>query len=46
VLAVIMLISIDHRFHIPEWITAAAGVFFIAAAFAHSVWRNRRAAKR
>jgi hypothetical protein len=45
-LAVIMLMSIDHRFHIPEWITAAVGVLFIAAAFTHSVWRNRRASKR
>ena len=45
-LAVIMLMSIDHRFHIPEWLTALVGVFFIAAAFAHSVWRNRRAATR
>lgn len=39
VLAVITLVSI--RAHIPEWITASVGVFFIGAAFAHSVWRNR-----
>lgn len=42
-LAVIMLLSIDHRFHTPEWITALVGVFLIGAALTHSVWRNRRA---
>lgn len=45
-LGVIMLMSIDHRFHIPEWITASVGVVLIAAAFGNSVWRNRRVAER
>ncbi len=44
-LAVIMLLSIDHRFEIPEWITASVGVVFVGAAFTESVVRNRRAAK-
>ncbi|OBJ47212.1 DUF475 domain-containing protein [Mycobacterium sp. 1423905.2] len=43
-LGVIMLVSIDQRFHIPEWITASVGVVLIGAAFGNSVWRNRRAA--
>jgi hypothetical protein len=42
-LAVIMLLSIDHRLAIPEWITALVGVVFIGAAFTNSVVRNRRA---
>lgn len=44
-LAVIMLISIDHRFQIPEWITASVGMVFIVAAFTESVWRNRRVSR-
>jgi hypothetical protein len=44
-LAVIMLLSIDHRFQVPEWFTASVGVVFIGAAFTESVVRNRRAAK-
>jgi hypothetical protein len=45
-LAVIMLLSINQRIHIPEWITGLIGIFFIAAAFGHSVWRNRRRQQR
>ncbi|OSC40594.1 DUF475 domain-containing protein [Mycobacterium decipiens] len=41
-LAVILLLSIDHRFAVPEWATASVGVVFIGAAFTESVWRNRR----
>lgn len=44
-LAVIMLVSVDHRFQVPEWITASVGVVFIAAAFSESVWRNRRVSR-
>ncbi|KAA1248690.1 DUF475 domain-containing protein [Mycobacterium simiae] len=43
-LAVIMLVSVDHRFALPEWITASIGVVFIGAAFTNSVLRNRRTA--
>jgi len=41
-LAVILLMSIDHRFEIPEAVTALVGVVFIGAAFGWSVLRNRR----
>jgi len=44
VLAVIMLLSIDERFQIPEAATASVGVVFIGAALGWSVLRNRRAA--
>ncbi|KZS63458.1 DUF475 domain-containing protein [Mycobacterium ostraviense] len=44
-LAVIMLISVDHRLQLPEWITASIGVLFIAAAITNSVLRNRRIAR-
>jgi len=44
-LAVIMLLSVDHRFQVPEWITASVGVVFIAAAFSESVWRNRHVSR-
>ncbi|CAM4098102.1 integral membrane protein, YkoY family [Mycobacterium basiliense] len=44
-LAVIMLMSINHRLQIPEWITASIGVVFIGAAFTNSVVRNRRVAR-
>ena len=42
VLAVIMLVSIEPRFQIPEAVTASVGVIFIGAAFTWSVLRNRR----
>lgn len=42
VLAVIMLISVEPRFHIPETFTASVGVFFVGAAWTWSVLRNRR----
>jgi hypothetical protein len=45
VLAVIMLLSIDERFQIPESVTASVGVVFIGAALSLSVLRNRRAAR-
>jgi uncharacterized protein len=41
-LAVIMLVSIEPRFEIPEVVTAFVGVVFIGAAFGWSVLRNRR----
>jgi uncharacterized protein len=41
-LAVIMLLSVDPRFEIPEVATALVGVVFIGAAFTWSVLRNRR----
>ncbi|HUE34542.1 MAG TPA: DUF475 domain-containing protein [Mycobacterium sp.] len=44
VLAVIMLLSIDERFQIPEAVTASVGVVFIGAALSWSVLRNRRSA--
>ncbi|BCI84959.1 hypothetical protein NIIDMKKI_01650 [Mycobacterium kansasii] len=44
-LAVIMLISVNHRLQLPEWITASIGVVFIAAAVTNSVLRNRRIAR-
>jgi hypothetical protein len=45
VLAVIMLLSIEERFQIPEAVTASVGVVFIGAAFSWSVLRNRRKAR-
>ncbi len=42
VLAVIMLLSIEPRFQVPEAVTASVGVVFIGAALGWSVWRNRR----
>jgi uncharacterized protein len=44
-LAVIMLLSIEHRYQIPEAVTASVGVLFIGAAFGWSVLRNRREAQ-
>jgi hypothetical protein len=44
VLAVIMLVSIEPRYQVPEAVTASVGVVFIAAALGWSVLRNRRAA--
>ena len=42
VLAVIMLLSIEPRFEVPDAVTALVGVVFIAAALGWSVLRNRR----
>jgi len=44
-LAVIMLLSIEPRFEVPEVATASVGVVFIGAALGWSVWRNRRGAQ-
>ncbi|MCV7410874.1 hypothetical protein AWC05_26100 [Mycobacterium florentinum] len=44
-LAVIMLLSIEHRYQIPEVATASVGVVFIGAAFGWSVLRNKREAQ-
>ena len=44
VLAVIMLLSIEPRYQVPEAVTASVGVVFIGAALGWSVLRNRRAA--
>lgn len=44
-LAVIMLLSIDKRFAVPEAVTASVGVVFIGAALGWSVLRNRRNAR-
>jgi len=44
-LAVIMLLSIEQRFEIPEAVTASVGVVFIGAAFGWSVLRNRRSTR-
>ncbi len=41
-LAVIMLVSIEPRFQIPEVLTASVGVLFVGAAWTWSVMRNRR----
>lgn len=41
-LSVIMLVSVEPRYQIPEVATAAVGVVFIGAAFAWSVLHNRR----
>ncbi|MEZ0349885.1 DUF475 domain-containing protein [Mycobacterium ahvazicum] len=43
-LSVIMLLSIEPRYEIPEVATASVGVIFIGAAFGWSVLRNRRGA--
>ena len=45
VLAVIMLVSIEPRFEVPDPITASVGVVFIGAALSWSVLRNRRHAR-
>ncbi|OBB81886.1 DUF475 domain-containing protein [Mycobacterium sp. 852002-30065_SCH5024008] len=45
VLAVIMLLSVNPRYEVPEAITASVGVVFIGAALSWSVLRNRRNAK-
>jgi uncharacterized protein len=45
VLAVIMLLSIDERFQVPDAVTASVGVVFIVAALSTSVLRNRRTAR-
>lgn len=44
-LSLIMLLSIDQRYQIPEVVTASVGVVFIGAAFGWSVLRNRRVAE-
>jgi uncharacterized protein len=44
-LAVIMLLSIDERFKVPEAVTASVGVVFVGAALGWSVLRNRRHAR-
>lgn len=44
-LAVIMLVSIEPRFEVPEAVTGSVGVAFIAAALGFSILRNRRAAR-
>ncbi|GBG36057.1 DUF475 domain-containing protein [Mycobacterium montefiorense] len=44
-LAVIMLLSIEEHYRIPEIATASVGVVFIGAAFGWSVLRNRRDAE-
>jgi len=44
-LAVIMLLSIEPRFEVPDAVTALVGVVFIGAAFTWSVLRNRRRAR-
>jgi uncharacterized protein len=43
-LSVIMLLSIEHRYQIPQAATASVGVLFVGAAFGWSVLRNRREA--
>lgn len=43
-LAVIMLVSIEPRFEVPETVTALVSVVFIGAAFGWSMLRNRRVA--
>jgi uncharacterized protein len=45
VLSVIMLLSVEPRFEIPEAVTASVGVVVIGAAFSWSVLRNRRNAR-
>ncbi|BBZ50694.1 DUF475 domain-containing protein [Mycobacterium heidelbergense] len=44
-LAVIMLLSIEPRFQVPEVVTASVGMVFIGAALSWSVLRNRRNAR-
>lgn len=43
-LAVISLLSVDHRFRVPEVVTALVGVVVVGAALGWSVLRNRRCA--
>jgi hypothetical protein len=43
-LAIISLLSVDHRFRVPEVITALVGVAFVGTAFSWSVRRRRRSA--
>ncbi|GAB3007601.1 DUF475 domain-containing protein [Mycobacterium bourgelatii] len=43
-LALIMLASVDHRLHAPEWVTASVGITLIAVAFLSSLRSNRRKA--
>ena len=45
VLSVIMLLSIEPRFEIPQPVTGLVGVVFIGAALSWSVLRNRRSAR-
>jgi hypothetical protein len=44
-LAVIMLLSIEPRFEVPDAVTASVGVVFVGAALGWSVVRNRRQAR-
>jgi uncharacterized protein len=44
-LAVIMLLSIEPRFEVPDAVTASVGVVFVGAALGWSVLRNRRQAR-
>ncbi|WP_439098162.1 DUF475 domain-containing protein [Mycobacterium europaeum] len=44
VLSVIMLLSVNPRYQVPEAFTASVGVVFISAALGWSVLRNRRQA--
>lgn len=44
-LAVIMLLSVEPRYRVPEALTASIGVVFIGAALSWSVLRNRRNAR-
>ncbi|CDO91153.1 putative integral membrane protein [Mycobacterium triplex] len=44
-LSLIMLVSIEQRYQIPELITASVGIVFIGAAFGWSLLRNRRVAE-
>ncbi|OBH24235.1 hypothetical protein A5692_05410 [Mycobacterium sp. E342] len=44
VLSVIMLLSVNPRYQVPEAVTASVGVVFIGAALGWSVLRNRRQA--
>ncbi|MCV6965543.1 hypothetical protein BST27_20045 [Mycobacterium intermedium] len=44
-LALIMLASVDHRLHVPEWFTASVGITLIAASFLWSLRSNRKKAR-
>ena len=44
-LALIMLLSIEPRFEVPDAVTASVGVVFIGSALSWSVSRNRRRAR-
>jgi hypothetical protein len=44
-LAVIMLLSVEPRYRVPEAFTASVGVVFIGAALSWSMLRNRRNAR-